>query len=76
MANKFLLKDIVDVLNSKIKLFFRGSYIGEFTKEELKKLEWINDRVVCIETDGEATLCLYLSGSKDICSLFSIKRRK
>lgn len=61
MENKILLKDIVDILNSKTELFFKGSYIGEFTKKELKNLDCINDRVVSIETDGETTLCVYLS---------------
>ncbi len=59
---KIILKDIISILNSGIELYFKGSYVGEFTKEELRKSKWINDRVVGIETDAEPKICVYLSG--------------
>lgn len=61
MENKILLKDIVDILNSKIELYYKGQYVCDFTNEELKQTLWINDRVVSIETDEESIICLYLS---------------
>ena len=61
MDNKILLKDILDILNSKIEIFYKGSYVCEFTKEELKETEWINDRIVSIESDEQPTICIYLS---------------
>lgn len=61
LDDKLDLKDVVNYLNSKIELYFGDSLIGIFTKEELKKTEYINDRIHVIETDSEPTICVYLS---------------
>lgn len=61
MDNKIVLKDIIDILNSDIELYFKGSYVGDFSKEELRKTKWIEDRVVGLEADGVDKLCVYLS---------------
>lgn len=61
MDKEVLLKDILDILNSRIEIYYKSSYVGEFTKEELKKTGWINDRIVGIESDEEPTICIYLS---------------
>lgn len=59
--NKINLRDIINILNGTIELYFEGSLIGLFTKEQLKETEWINDRVSGIETDEEPNLCVYLT---------------
>lgn len=59
--DRIILKDIISILNGTIELYYKSSYIGEFTKENLKETEWINDRVCGIETDKEPTLCVYLT---------------
>lgn len=59
--DKINLKDIINILNGTIELYFKGSLVGLFTKEQLKETEWINDRVSGIETDEEPTLCVYLT---------------
>ena len=63
MCDKILLKDILDIINSKIDLFYKGSYVGEFTKEELKYeyTEWLDDRVISIENEEESTISIYLT---------------
>ena len=62
MCDKILLKDILDIINSKIDLFYKGSYVGEFTKEELKyKYKWLYDKVISIENEEESTISIYLN---------------
>lgn len=63
MCDKILLKDILDIINSKINLFYKGSYVGEFTKEELKYkyTDWLYDKVISIENEEESTISIYLS---------------
>lgn len=63
MCDKILLKDILDIINSKINLFYKGSYVGEFTKEELKDkyTDWLDDKVVSIENEEESTISIYLT---------------
>jgi len=59
--NKIILKDIINILNENIELYYKGSLVGIFTKEQLKETGWVNDRVSGIETDEEPTLCVYLT---------------
>lgn len=63
MCDKILFKDILDIINSKINLFYKGSYVGEFTKEELKDeyTEWLDDRVISIENEEELVISIYLT---------------
>ena len=63
MCDKILFKDILDIINSKINLFYKGSYVGEFTKEELKDeyTEWLGDRVISIENEEELIISVYLT---------------
>ena len=63
MRDKILLKDILDIINSKIDLFYKGSYVGEFTKEELKYkyTDWLCDKVISIENEEESTISIYLT---------------
>ena len=63
MCDKILLEDILDIINSKIDLYYKGSYVGEFTKEELKYkyTDWLYDKVISIENEGESTISIYLT---------------
>ena len=63
MCDKVLLKDILDIINSKIDLYYKGSYVGKFTKEELKYkyTDWLYDKVISMENEGESTISIYLT---------------
>lgn len=63
MCDKILFKDILDIINSKINVFYKGSYVGEFTKEELKDeyTEWLDDKVISIENEEELIISVYLT---------------
>lgn len=60
------LKDIINKIeDDKFDLYFKGSYIGDFSVDEALKSNWINEKVVSIGTE-DGVLSIYLSeGSRE-----------
>lgn len=68
VMKEILLKDIVQLLDGNIELYYKGSWLGEYTAKELiEQKHCLEDKVVSIAANEDIEdydkICVYLTAS-------------
>lgn len=61
MKKTILLKDIIDILPEVVDIYYKGSYVSDFNKDELKQSQWINDKILLIQGCDDQETGVYLT---------------